>query len=153
MNAEVYGHNHGEKVVPSQIAQSIKEILKQTPFKIRRGCSDELRSTLLAKLQQQGWTDRIAVTSESKITITGIKSDVGLCFQTSNIARIYADVLKLQLLFETGKIDSAVYVVPSLSAARRIGRNLANFSRLSQELALFRHIITIPILVIGFTED
>ena len=153
MNLEMYGHNHGDKVVPPTIVQSIKDILKATSFRVRRGCSDELRSALLSRLQQQGWTDRITVSTESKVTITGIKSDVGLCLQTSNVARIYADILKLQLLFETGKIESGVYVVPSLTAAKKMGSNLANFSRLSQELALFRYIITIPILVIGFMED
>ena len=69
--------------------------------------------------------------------------------QTGNISRMYADLIKLQYLYQKDKINSAFYLLPSKESAKIIGDNVANIERLSNELLLYRYIISLPILVIG----
>jgi ABC-type siderophore export system fused ATPase/permease subunit len=75
---------------------------------------------------------------------------IGLCLQTGNMARFYADLLKLQLLFSKGRIRQAVYILPTRRSARVIGENMAQFERLVDELEIFAEVISVPMLVIGF---
>ena len=65
------------------------------------------------------------------------------------MSRFYADLLKLQYLFQKGIISKALYLLPSKHNAKIIGSNVANYERMTKELQLFNNIITIPIFVIG----
>ncbi len=62
---------------------------------------------------------------------------------------MYADLLKLQLLFSRKKIAGAILLLYSKVSARELGENLAHFDRLTRELELFKEIITVPALVFG----
>jgi hypothetical protein len=55
----------------------------------------------------------------------------------------------LQYLYKQGRINSAIYILPTKHLASNIGSNLANFERLTTELKLFHEVITLPMLVIG----
>lgn len=81
-----------------------------------------------------------------------MKDSVGLCLQTGNVGRFYADMLKLQTLYLNGKIESGIVILPTNHAAKLMGDNLANFERFIRELNLYKKIITIPIHVIGIEE-
>jgi len=69
--------------------------------------------------------------------------------QTGNVARVYADLLKLQALFLEGRITAAVLIVPSKELSKTFGNNIASFDRLVSELAVFQAVITVPLFVIG----
>lgn len=81
------------------------------------------------------------------MTITSSKSGVGLCLQTGNVARIYADIIKLQTLYFNNAINSAAIVVPSSEVARLFGKNIAQASRLERELEIFKKAYHVPTLV------
>lgn len=87
--------------------------------------------------------------AHSQISLTSSNDDHILCFQTGNMGRFYADLLKLQYVFKNKKAKVAFYLIPSKDAAKKIGSNIANFDRFTSELNLFKEIITIPTLVIG----
>jgi hypothetical protein len=79
-----------------------------------------------------------------------MKNRTALCVQTGNAARVYADLLKLQALNTAGKIDSAVCLLFTKSAGKKVGSNLASFERLVLELrTVLRGVVTVPLLVIG----
>ena len=78
---------------------------------------------------------------------------IALCLQTGNMARFYADLLKLQAQFLDEKINAAIYIVPMKDAAKRMGQNMANFERMISELKnLFDRVITVPIIILGFND-
>ena len=87
--------------------------------------------------------------ANSQISLTSYIDEHILCFQTGNMSRFYADLLKIQYVFEKRKAKVAIYIIPSKEAAKIMGSNIANFERFTFELNLFKEIITIPTIVIG----
>ena len=144
-----YAHNFGYNVVDNEIYQPIIDFLEKTNFIIEPGSSRKLRAVIEEKLNILGWSDKVRIHFEKEITITSMKDNIGLCLQTGNMSRFYADLLKLQTLFIKDKIDAAIYIIPSKNAAKIIGDNIANAERLVDELYLYRHIITVPIAVVS----
>ena len=67
--------------------------------------------------------------------------------QTGNFARIYADIIKLQVLYFDNAISSAVIVVPSQEVAKVIGKNIAQAKRLERELEIFKKAYHVPTIV------
>jgi hypothetical protein len=47
-------------------------------------------------------------------TVTSMKDEVGLCLQTGNMARMYADLIKLLTLYLDNAIKAAAIIVPSI---------------------------------------
>lgn len=145
--------NFGSNVISEDIKSSIEQILINEKFVFKRKCSDELRLNIMDKLIRQGWSGNIKVDPKLKITITSLKDKVGLCLQTGNISRIYADLLKLQTLYLNNKIVSAIYILPTNSAGKKMGSNIAYMERLLSELKIYKHTITLPIYVLGIEEE
>ena len=83
------------------------------------------------------------------MTITSMKDEVGLCLQTGNMARMYADLMKLQTLYRKGAIGSAVIVLPSNRTAKLLGGNVADAKRLERELNIFEKAYDVPTVVFG----
>ena len=112
---------------------------------------DDIRDTLVTSLQTSGWSAKTRMSKESGISISSMKGTTGLCMQTGgNMARMYADWLKLQQLYVTGKITCGVMIVPSKPTAKLLGDNIVHASRLVQELAFFNKVIHIPLIIFSF---
>jgi len=105
-----HDHRGGFKQVSADCLSSITTILADTTFTKRNQSVPKIRQTLLASIYAAGWSEEAKLDPSSSITITSVRSSVGLCFQTGNMARIYADLLKLQLLFHRGKIAAALFL-------------------------------------------
>ena len=69
--------------------------------------------------------------------------------QFGNMSRWYSDVFKFQAAYASGLVDVGVSIVPDCGLAKRIDSNVANFERVSKELAAAKNSIGIPILVVG----
>jgi hypothetical protein len=151
MKTEIYSHNNGENIVNNDIKESILHIIKNLNFEIKQGCANELRQAILSKLKAKGWSDEFVLTANSRITLTSYLDNHVLCFQTGNMSRFYADMLKTQFVYNSKKAVAAIYIVPSKSAAKIMGSNIANFNRFTLELNLFKNTITIPALVISIS--
>lgn len=153
MRTVLHAHNGAEAAVPADVSRPLLEVLDSTEFNIYSGCANYLRKIVLQRLRELGWTDRVSVFPKARITITAVNGDAGLCLQFGNMARFYADLLKLQAFYLNGRIRSGIFVVFTKKAAIAAGSNLTNFSRLTKELCYFGDIITLPILVIGLEGD
>lgn len=149
MKIQLYSHRDGERLVDKKIKEKVLNILETTNFKIQEGCGNQLRKAILTQLKNVGWSDDFKVDINSQISLTSINDNHVLCFQTGNMSRFYADLLKLQYVFKNEKAKAAFYLIPVKEAARKMGSNIAHFERFTQELNLFEQIISIPILVIG----
>jgi hypothetical protein len=103
-----------------------------------------MRGQFLSGLKVCGWTNELIVAPNSGMTITTYRDGVGLCLQTGNMARMYADLIKLQTLYLNGAIDVAVIVLPSSATAKLLGSNIAAAERLERELIVFRKTYHVP---------
>jgi hypothetical protein len=147
-----FSHNMGTDVVPSDLQNEIAQIIKQVRVKVERRAAPAIRDALMSGFLEKGWPSDVGVTSASKITITSVKSGIGLCLQTGNMSRMYADLLKLQKLYMDRSISAGVMVVPSQIAAKELGDNITNATRLEAELGIFAKVLTVPILLFAFDE-
>ncbi|MBV8371046.1 MAG: restriction endonuclease [Candidatus Eremiobacteraeota bacterium] len=130
-------------------AESVKEVIEGLVLAKRERTTKKVRTRILDSLHHTGWSDETKLDPSSGITVTSVRNSVGLCFQTGNMGRMYADLLKLQLLFSRKKVVGAIILLYSKVSARQLGENLANFDRLTRELAIFNEVITVPALVFG----
>lgn len=141
-------HRNGGRVIPAAIQKEVMDACDIDASKKTKAVQ-----TLLGKLQNEyGWSDRVKVCPEAEITITAKKGEIGLCFQTGNMARFYADLLKLELLFQKELIHGAIYILPDKHLAKVWGENIANFERFTKEVSIFAQIIHTPLLIIGMTK-
>ncbi|WP_060209923.1 BglII/BstYI family type II restriction endonuclease [Sporosarcina koreensis] len=152
MKLFIFNHPLGAQAIRDEILKPLIESLESIPFEINKGCASSLRETIKRQIQLQGWSGETRVDKSNNITITSMKDNIGLCLQTGNVGRFYADMLKLQTLYLNGKIDAGIYIIPTNNAAKKMGGNLANYERFIRELDLYKKIITIPIHVIGIED-
>ena len=149
MKLEEYIHNQADKAISIKIFKDLKMALENIEFHFQLNSASNLRDNILLQLKKNGWSEKISVSPNSRITITSINNKVGLCLQTGNMSRFYADLLKLETLFVDGRIDSAIYLICVKETAKSIGSNIANFERFTEELQIFSKTITTPIYVFG----
>jgi hypothetical protein len=143
-------HRFGDLVVPADIQRDIADAIRQANTVPTRRTSYQIKDEILQSLQEAGWSAEVVLHPSSRITITSCKMKVGLVFQTGNMARMYADLLKLQTLYLRDTIIAAVFIVPTRETARLLGENITNLSRLENELSIFERAITVPIMIYGF---
>ncbi len=149
MNFVTYDHNGGASALSHACVESVREIIRRLTLAKPDRTTNKVRARILDDLHHAGWSDETKLDPSSRITVTSVRESVGMCLQTGNMGRMYADLLKLQLLFSRNKIDGAIIMLYSKATAREMGQNLANFDRLTRELDIFGEVITMPALVCG----
>lgn len=152
MQVEEYNYNDGLSIVPEDIKHKTITIFAEYPNKLTKSNVSLVKDDLKDKLLLEGWSGEYRLDTESKITITSYQKRIGLCFQTGNVGRVYADLLKLQSLFAKGNIDAGIFLLPKRKMTRVFGSNCASYERLLKELPIFSQVISIPLVIIGFEE-
>lgn len=144
------GHRYGDMVVPDDIQQDIADAITNANTEPARRTSPRIKQEILDHLRGAGWSGEVELDPVSRITITSAKNKIGLAFQTGNMGRMYADLLKLQTLYLRETIKAGLFIVPTYDAAQLLGDNVTNFDRLTKELPIFERSVTVPILIYGF---
>lgn len=147
MNFYKYSHCAGEEAVPKGHQKDIEAAIAAITIKPTEGTAAKIRDAFLIKMKSFGWSGEVQVSKDSDMTITSSKGSVGLCLQTGNVARTYADIIKLQVLYFDNAISSAAIVLPSQGVAKVIGKNIAQAKRLERELEIFKKAYYVPTLV------
>ena len=142
-------YREANHVISQNVLGPIFEAISSIVPDISKNTISALRDRLMSKIIERGWSRKAGLSHKSKITISGYKDGIGLCVQTGNVSRIYADLLKLQTLWASSKITAGIIIVPLKSNAVIFGSNLASFERLNTELEIFSRVITMPLYVIG----
>lgn len=152
MRFDIHDHRNAASIIPKLFQDEVlKAILSSTSHKPLS--TKKIRQSILEKLQACGWSDGVRINAKSsKIDITSMRSDTGLCIQTGNMSRFYADLLKLQTLFADSRITASICIVPKKKFAKTIGDNLVNFERFVKEIDIFFKTVTVPILIYGIEE-
>lgn len=143
-------HRSGAKIVPAYIQDEIKSVVSQSRSLAR---ASSARSSILTALRNNhGWSDETALSADAKISIPARKGETALCVQTGNMGRFYADLIKLEYLFNEGLIKGAVYVLPTKALANQWGKNIANYERFTNEVRIFSKILHTPLVVFGIPK-
>lgn len=151
MRVVTYGHQDGFNVLPTALRKEIERAVRGCSVSPARRAARKIGDAIVDALNKDGWSGEVALAGRaSKITITSAKHDTGLCVQTGNMSRMYADLLKLQQMFLRKTIKVGVMVVPSHAAAKKLGDNIINADRLVRELEIFRNVIHMPLVVVSF---
>jgi hypothetical protein len=130
----------------------ITDILNNCDLRIGSNSPREIKASINKQFNKLGWADRVRVHRRSKLTISYLKDKVGVCFQLGNVARTYADILKLALLGKRKVIDVGIIIVPHQVESDILGANYARFDRLSTEMHDFSEIIELPILILALSN-
>jgi hypothetical protein len=148
-----YNHNKGLEHIQIKdgIFKEIKDVLTNNNIKFGNTPPKQIKAKTNERFNQVGWADKVKI-GTSNLTINFLKKKVGICFQIGNVARTYADILKLSQLNKKGIIDVGVMIVPQKNESKLMGANYAQFERLVKELAQFKEIIPTPIIVIGLSN-
>lgn len=145
---DYYSHLDAQLLISEKgLFEEINNCLTINNLAFVRGNPAIIKKLVGEKFNEQGWADRINL-KNSKISISFLKSRVGVCFQMGNVARMYADILKLSYLFDEGLIEVGSLCVPHQIESSLLGANYARYDRLKTELKLFKNIIKVPILII-----
>lgn len=155
MRTQIYEHRSGLKVVPNDIITDVEKIVWDINPELSKNTVATIKDVVRVRLEKEGWTGEYRLDATSKITISSYLKGIGMCFQTGNVGRIYADLLKLQTLYTKGNITAGIILIPQIKTAKELGSNMANYERLIRELPIFSQVITMPIVVVGFdgTEE
>lgn len=147
MKYTTYSHCAGKERVPKKIQVDVADAIAAVEAQYEKGGVRRMRGPLATALKQRGWSGEVDVARGSEMTITGMQDRIGLCLQTGNMARVYADLMKLQTLYLDNAIDGAVIIVPSRELAIAIGDNVAYAERVERELEIFRKAYHVPTLL------
>lgn len=148
----IYSHKGGSEILRSKAASGeLTDAIENCTIKFQKGAPAAIKRDISDVLTSKQWVDKVRV-GKSRLTINFLKEDIGVCFQIGNVARTYADILKLNHLGNKGIIDVGIIVVPHEVESRSLGTNYASFDRLQNEIQLFSNEIITPIVVIGISN-
>lgn len=154
MKTTIYNYRCGKEVIPAEIAQGVVDLIESLDYSLGKYDIKHFKTDLSDHLKMQGWSGKVHLSVKSSISITSILKNIGLCTQTGNMARMYADLLKLQAMYVDEKIKAAIFVIPTKECANAFGANIANYDRFLNELAnIFSRVITVPMVIIGFDNE
>jgi len=154
MRTRLFFHYSVDYTFPEDVQKEIISTIEGQSFSVSKGKVGDLKKSVWDRLTSQfQWSGPVMLDADSKISITGAlcrsSRTYGICIQTGNMGRMYADLIKLQTIFCRKQIESAVFILPGSDLANKLGSNLANFDRLTRELPIFNLVITIPLLVVA----
>lgn len=150
MQTTEYFHQANYSQLSASVIQDIRNTLGVTDWP-KHHSSKEFRERLLRSLAAFGWSNPVRIDQRSKISITSVLDKTGLCLQTGNMSRFYADLIKLETLYRKEIIVGAIYIVPTRRFAKELSGNVANFERLIEELQIFDTTLTVPLVVFGLS--
>lgn len=139
MRTQIYDHRSGLKVVPNDIVADVKNIIWNINPALSKKTVSSLKESVRERLEKEGWTGEYRLDATSRITISSYLRGVGLCFQTGNVGRIYADLLKLQTLYTKGNIIAGIILVPQIKTAKGICGRSCYPARCAQQSYVFRN--------------
>jgi len=143
-------HSAGDKWERRDQKEWVTDVFEAPAIKIGKGCTSRVREHVESELMKEGWALDVRLDSDSLIKVFSIKDDLAFQLQTGNMSRAPYDLLKLEYLFKSGKIEAAALALPTQEAAKKMGDNIANAERVIRELKLFDRVITVPLLIIAF---
>lgn len=148
-----FSHKGADDVLRKQgdIYIELQDVIDESSIIFGNTSPTLIKKIISKKFNSLGWGDNIKL-GNSRLTISFLKANVGVCFQLGNVARTYADLLKLDYLGRHKIIEIGVIIVPDEYESKLLGMNYAKYNRLIKEIQLFNKNIHTPILVLGISN-
>jgi len=143
-------HEAGAVWENRELKEWLTDVFEEPSISIGRRCTGDIREHVEKEFLNDGWAMDVRLDSESMIKVFSLKNDLAFQLQTGNMSRAPYDLLKLEYLYKSGRIEAAALALPTREAAKAIGDNIASAERVIRELKLFDRVITVPILVVAF---
>jgi hypothetical protein len=143
-------HNAGAEWDRRELKDWLTDVFEAPALQIQRHCTQDIHQHVQQEFINEGWAIDVQLSQQHQLAVTAIKSDLAFQLQTGNMSRAPYDLLKLQYLFQSQRIEAAALALPTKGAAKLIGDNIANAERVCRELKLFDRVITVPIIVVAF---
>lgn len=143
-------HNAGSEWEKRDLKEWLTDVFEAPAIKIRKGCTSDIRAHVEHEFLNEGWALDVRLDSDSMIKVFSMKEDMAFQLQTGNMSRAPYDLLKLEYLYKSGRIETAALALPTQDAAKVMGDNIAYAERVIRELKLFDRVITLPLLVVAF---
>jgi hypothetical protein len=143
-------HNGQAEWEKRELAEWLTDLFETPGITVGAGCTGKIRTHISNELSASGWSHGVRIDPNFDLTVTGRYRDLAFQIQTGNISRAIYDLMKLQFLYQQGKIEAAALAVPTKAAGLLIASNVASVERVWGEVQLFDRIITFPLLVVGF---
>lgn len=141
-----YSHNYGEHelnkqkpVLYSKIQEELKKASKKEDGEIKEAIEDLFSE----------WKSNKTVNDNLSLRYDFRKEGIQVEFQFGNVARYYADIMKLEYSVSESSMDYGILIVPTKKRAERMGHNLAYYERAKNEMQEFRKIIESSIVIFG----
>lgn len=147
-----YSHNGGMEILKSNNSNhDLIEAVENCNTLFRKGSPYKIKREMDFFLTSRQWVDQVRV-GKTRLTISFMKNKIGVCFQIGNVARTYADILKLNHLGNKRIIDVGIIFVPHEIESKSLGANYASFDRLKNEIILFQDEIKTPLVIYGISN-
>jgi restriction endonuclease BglII len=148
---DAYYHSTAENLIKQRVTiiQEITDALTACPYVFGKSSPTQMKKYVANRLNSQGWTDKVRVSHKIRTTVNFMKSDIAFALQLGNVARTYADLLKIAYLENKGIIRLGVIALPSKKESTYLGANYAKFERFTDELDVYANIIKTPLYVVA----
>lgn len=143
-------HSAGPEWERRDLKDWLTDVFEAPAIKIEKRCTPAIREHVENEFLNEGWALGANLDQGLGLKVFAEKDDLAFQLQTGNMSRAPYDLLKMQYLFQAGRIEAAAIALPTKTAARLIGDNIAHAERVIRELELFDRVITVPILVVAF---
>lgn len=143
-------YNAGSEWEKRELKEWLTDVFEAPAIKIRKGCTTDIRAHVEGEFLNEGWALDVRLDSDSMIKVFSTKEDLAFQLQTGNMSRAPYDLLKLEYLYKSGRIETAALALPAQDAAKKMGDNIAYAERVIRELKLFDRVITLPLLIVAF---
>lgn len=143
-------HSAGAEWEQRDLKEWLTDVFEVPAVRIAPRCTQAIRKHVETEFLNEGWALNVDLDQEHRLKVFAMKDDLAFQLQTGNMSRAPYDLLKMQYLFQSQRIEAAALALPTKNAAKTIGDNLANAERIINELELFDRVITVPILVVAF---
>lgn len=147
----VYDHQNGvAEWQRRELDEWITDVFEAPQILLRPKCTPEIRKHVAGEFEREGWALDVKLDQELGLTVFAMRGDMAFQLQTGNMSRAPYDLLKLQYLYVSERIQCAALAVPTRDGANAIGDNIANAERLRNELKLFSRVVSVPIMLVAF---
>lgn len=143
-------HSAGSEWDGRELKEWLTDVFEAPAVRIEPRCTPAIREHVETEFLNDGWAMNVSLNQGVGLKVFAQKDDLAFQLQTGNMSRAPYDLLKLQYLFQSNRIEAAAIALPTQDAAKRIGDNIAYAERVIRELELFDRVITVPILVVAF---
>src|SRR5947207_812170 len=116
-------HNASAEWTRRDLQDWLTDIFEAPSVAIQEGCTPQIRRHVQRELEAEGWAINVKIDESLGLTVFAMREDLAFQLQTGNMSRAPYDMLKLQHLYQTERIEAAALAIPTKQAAERIGSN------------------------------